>query len=139
MKYVKITTICASLFLFSCGGDDGGSSVSALEVSAPESVAGTRFLLEIASGTGILASAGQATAIFNDDSTYNIIGDSQYTINSQGTYTYTAEETTGKVVFEDTVLSINGQIEMIYTSESTGTYKIDATRWASQSGKFSEL
>ena len=72
------------------------------------------------------------------DTTYAIQGDGVNTVDSNGTYTYSATGAVGTGMLVD---SISGPltVALSYDASSTGTYSVDSPGNGSQAGTFVEL
>lgn len=129
--------------LSGCGDDDDGDAVDPSDdaaVSAPASLAGKRYRLDIESGSGALASEGFFTVAFADaGDTYVSTGDGIRVGDAAGTYTYVASGDRGTVVAED---SATGTLRyrLLFTTPASGRFTgtADADPDATQSGTFVE-
>ena len=113
-----------------------GSSGSAGPIDAPASLSGRTIDARITSGSGLLASQGTFRASFAA-STFLILGDGADTVNSSGSYTYSAIGSVGTVNFNDTQ-SGSGVFAFTYTSATGGTYSVNIAAGGSQAGTFVE-
>lgn len=141
MKNVKLLVIYL-VVIFSTTGCGSESSIdSNASAPAPSSLADKSYRLTINSGTGSYADTGVAVVVFsNSADTYKVLGDGVNSVNSSGSYTYTASGSQGSVNIVDTAISTSNFI-LTYTSPTTGTYhatsEFDPN--SNQTGSFLEL
>ena len=130
--------IVASIFVMACGGggSGSGSSGSPAAINAPSSLSGRTIDARVSSGSGLLASRGTFRVSFASSS-YAIQGDGSNTVNSSGSYSYSAVGAVGTANFNDT-RSGSGVFAFTYTSATGGTYSVNISSGGAQAGTFVE-
>jgi hypothetical protein len=142
MKNVKLFAIFLVVIFFATGcGGDSTSSNSNSRVSAPSSLAGKSYRMTVNTGAGLFATAGTSMVAFsNTANTYKVLGDGVNSINSSGSYTYTASGSQGNAAIVNSSIS-NGNFILTFTSSNTGTFQatVQSDPNSNQTGSFIEL
>jgi hypothetical protein len=143
-KLTLFIGVLLSLVIAGCGGDidsNSDSNSNNLNVSAPATISGKSFKAVITSGSGGFASSGRSVfVVSNTDNKYKVLGDSINTINTRGTFSYSANNNKATIVFNDSVLG-KGNYHFTFISETKGTYTAESEQssLAKQSGSFEVL
>ena len=130
--------VILSLVLTGCGSDTKHDSDISSSVKAPTSISGKAIKGTITSGAGVLASSGRSTFVASDtDTTYKVLGDGRNTVNSSGTFLYSAKDDKATITFEDSVAG-KGTYYFTFTSKNSGSYtaEIEQSPVAMQTGTF---
>ena len=139
-KLTLFIGVLLSLVIAGCGGDidsNSDSNSNNLNVSAPATISGKSFKAVITSGSGGFASSGRSVfVVSNTDNKYKVLGDSINTINTRGTFSYSANNNKATIVFNDSVLG-KGNYHFTFISETKGTYTAESEQ--SSLAKQSEL
>lgn len=121
---MSILMLIAAFFLVACGGSGSGSNDNNSSVKAPASLNGRIFNITIHSGTGFFASKGSYIIDFfelDSRQVYKITGDGTNVVETEGFYTYSVSDNTGRISIEDSSLG-QGVIYYTFTSSTGGTY-----------------
>jgi hypothetical protein len=129
--------VLLSLVIAGCGSDKSNDP----NVSAPTTISGKSIKGTITSGSGVFASSGRSMFVASgSDNKYKVLGDGINTINTKGTFSYSANNNKAIITFDDSVLG-KGNFYFTFTSKTTGTYTADAEQYplANQAGSFELL
>jgi hypothetical protein len=139
-KLTLFTGVLLSLAIAGCDGDSNNDSNN-LNVSAPTTISGKSFKAVITSGSGSFASSGRSVFVVSKtDNKYKVLGDGMNTINTSGTFSYSANNNKATIIFNDSVLG-KGNYHFTFISETKGTYTAgsEQSSLAKQSGSFEVL
>jgi hypothetical protein len=111
-----------SLVIAGCSSDSSDDSNVSVTVSAPITISGKSIKGTITSGSGAFASSGRSMFVASSsDNKYKVLGDGINTINSKGTFSYSANNKKATLAFDDSILG-KGIYHFTFTSNTTGTY-----------------
>ena len=113
---ITILFIALSLTIIGCSNSsDSGDNSS---VTAPASIRGKFYKMTINSGSGLFATAGTYTISFSpNQNTYTVEGDDVNVVDSEGTYTYSTNGSTGVAAIVDSIIG-NGAFSLTFTSST---------------------
>lgn len=132
--------ILLSIVISGCGSDNSNDS-NDLNVSAPTTISGKSIKATVTSGSGGFASSGRSMfVVSNTNNTYKVLGDGINTINTKGTFSYSADDNKATIAFDDSVLG-KGNYNFTFTTKTKGTYTAGSEQntTAKQSGSFEVL
>ena len=137
MKTYRLLSVFLVVIMLSglaCSSDNGDDDL------APGSVAGKSYQVTVSSGTGLFATTGVATLIFNADGTYTTTGD-QNIAQDNGTYTYTkVSSDTSEITLNSAVVpGFQATYVFTYTNEREGNFTASLPSGDTQTGTFTEL
>ena len=135
------TLLFLTMSLISCSsGTNVISNGGAATVSAPATLAGKTYRVTVESGSGVFATTGTFTVVFQDSQPiYTTQGDGVNIGNSWGMYIYSPSDASGTVEIED-ASGTNSIYSFTFNTATAGTYVATATADvnSSQSGTFTE-
>ena len=140
-KLILFMGVLLSLVIAGCGSDSSHDSNVSLPVLAPTTISGKSIKGTITSGTGGFASSGKMMYVASStDNKYKVLGDAINTINTNGTFSYTANNNKATITFDDSVIG-KGNYHLTFTSKTAGTYTADAQQstFAKATGSFEVL
>lgn len=140
-KLALFMGVLLSLVIAGCGSDKTHDQNVDTTVSAPTTISGGSFKGTITSGSGGFASSGRSMFVASGtDNKYKVLGDGINTINTNGTFTYSASKNKATITFDDSVLG-KGNYSFTFTSKTTGNYTADLEQsgLAKQTGLFELL
>jgi hypothetical protein len=121
-KLILFIVVLLSSFIAGCGSDSRDDLNVPAPVSAPITISGKSIIGTITSGEGGFASSGRSTFVTSStDNKYKVLGDGINTINSKGTFSYSANNKKATLAFDDSILG-KGIYHFTFTSNTTGTY-----------------
>lgn len=140
-KLTLFIGVLLSLVIAGCGSDSSHDSNVSASVLAPTTITGKSIKGTITSGEGGFASRGKTMYVASStDNKYKVLGDGVNTINTKGTFSYTANNNKATIAFDDSVLG-KGNYYLTFTSKTTGTYTADTQQstLAKATGSFEVL